>query len=98
MVAFTRYVKAYDLVNRKNLWKAIERIRIPSNFIKLIRNSLTGRNNQVITDVGLTSEYEMINGIDQGEIISPILWIIYYDPLFSKISQEKEIGYRVATH
>ena len=37
----------------------------------------------------------MCNGIDQGEIISPLLWIIYYDPLFSKIKKENGIGYKM---
>ena len=65
--------KAYDLVNRKNLWKAMRRIKIPDQFIKIIENSLKFRTNQVITDVGLTNEYDMNNGIDQGEIMSPLL-------------------------
>jgi len=65
--------KAYDLVNRNNLWKAMRRIKIPENFIKIIEHSLKDRMNRIITDVGLTKEYKMENGIDQGEIISPIL-------------------------
>src|ERR1044071_90957 len=85
--------KAYDLVNRENLWKAMRRIRIPDHFITIIDNSFKYRTNQVITDVGLTNEYNMNNGIDQGEIMSPLLWIIYYDPLFSKIKKIKGIGY-----
>ena len=32
--------KAYDLVNRENLWKAMRRIKIPDQFIKIIENSL----------------------------------------------------------
>ena len=81
--------KAYDLVNRENLWKAMRRIKIPDQFIKIIENSLKFRTNQVITDVGLTNEYDMNNGINQGEIMSPLLWIIYYDPVFSKIKKIK---------
>ena len=60
-----------------------------------MENSLIHRMNRVITDIGLTDEYKMENGIDQGEIISPLLWIIYYDPLFTKIKKEKNIGYRI---
>ena len=37
----------------------------------------------------------MENGIDQGEIMSPLLWIIYYDPLFSKIRKERGCGYEM---
>ena len=40
----------------------------------------------------------MNNGIDQGEIMSPLLWIIYYDPVFSKIKKIKGIGYTMEHH
>ena len=48
-------------------------IKIPDQFIQIIKNSLKFRTNQVITDIGLTNEYDMNNGIDQGEIMSPLL-------------------------
>ena len=35
-------------------------------------------------------------GIDQGEVISPLLWCIYYDPLLCEI-QQRNLGYKV-TH
>ena len=84
--------KAYDRVNRKHLWMAICHIKLPEKFINIIENSLKNRLNRVITDVGLTQEYRMENGIDQGEIMSPLLWIIYYDPLFTKIKSIKGLG------
>src|SRR5437867_3854657 len=59
--------KAYDLVNWKNLWKAMSRIKISQKFINIIRNSLINRKNRVITNLGMTEEYHMNNGIDQGE-------------------------------
>lgn len=36
----------------------------------------------------------MITGIDQGEIMSPLLWIIYYDPLLARI-RNTSLGFRV---
>ena len=87
--------KAYDLVNREHLAQAMERIKIPKSFIEFIMNSLKERRNRIITDVGLTDEYRVLNGIDQGEILSPILWIIYYNPLFERIKQHKGIGYEI---
>src|SRR5438876_3886128 len=36
----------------------------------------------------------MLVGIDQGEVISPLLWCIYYDPLLCKIEQQ-ELGYNI---
>ena len=38
----------------------------------------------------------MKNGIDQGEVISPLLWIIYYNPLFEKLNDHKENAYKIS--
>ncbi|GES73632.1 reverse transcriptase family protein [Rhizophagus clarus] len=66
--------KAYDHVNIFMLEKAIKHIKIPSNFIKIIFNLFKNRQNQVITAYGLTNPYDMLIGIDQGEVISPLLY------------------------
>src|SRR2546423_13226705 len=73
----------------------MEHIKIPSHFIKLIENSLTNCTNRVITDIEFTDEYKMLNGINQGEIMLPLLWIIYYDPVFSKIKNVPGLGYTI---
>ncbi|GET04391.1 RNA-directed DNA polymerase from mobile element jockey-like [Rhizophagus clarus] len=84
--------KAYDRVNIFMLEKAMERIKIPPNFIQIISSLFKNRQNQVITAYGLTDPYNVLIGIDQGEVISPLLWCIYYDPLLCEIEQRK-LGY-----
>ncbi|GBB86827.1 hypothetical protein RclHR1_13270009 [Rhizophagus clarus] len=84
--------KAYDRVNIFMLEKVMERIKILSNFIKIISSLFNNRQNQVITAYGLTDLYDMLIGINQGEVISPLLWCIYYDPLLCEIEQRK-LGY-----
>ena len=41
--------------------------------------------NQIFTPFGLTDKYDVLVGIDQREVICPLLWYIYYDPLLSYI-------------
>src|SRR5215216_1145992 len=82
--------KAYDLVNRENLIKALKRIKLPEIFTDFISNSLKNRRNKIITDFGYTESFTISNGIDQGEIMFSLLWVIYYDPLFTKIEKMKE--------
>ena len=94
-ILFQDMSKAYDLVDKERLWKAMRRIRIPDKFINIVKSCLENRTNRVFTEVGTTDPYEMENGVDQGDIISPILWVIYYDPLFAKIKKEKQIGYKM---
>ncbi|CAB4438295.1 unnamed protein product [Rhizophagus irregularis] len=53
------------------------------------------RKNQVITAYGKTAPYDVLTGIDQGEVISPLLWCIYYDPLLAEIDKQ-QLGYNVS--
>lgn len=86
--------KAYDRINIVMLKKVLKRIKIPDNLITLLTDIFLERKNRVFTPGGLTDEYDMQCGIDQGEIISPLLWIIYYDPLLTKI-RNSNLGYNI---
>src|SRR5215213_437953 len=96
-VLFQDLSKAYDRVNIFMLRKAMQRLKLPLAFIDLIENIFTERQNSVFTEVGLTDPYEMLVGIDQGEVISPLLWCIYYDPLLCEI-EHQELGYNLTHH
>jgi hypothetical protein len=88
--------KAYDRVDLTFLRKALDRIKVPTPFSKIIINLFTNRKNSVFTEYGNTDLYNIKIGIDQGEVISPLLWIIYYDPLLCEI-QNQGLGYTM-TH
>jgi hypothetical protein len=75
------------------LEKALLRIKLPKFAINLIINLFKNRKLRIITDYGLTDEITAGDGIDQGEIISPLLWRIFYDPLLCKINNNKQYGY-----
>ncbi|GBC01757.1 hypothetical protein RclHR1_43170001, partial [Rhizophagus clarus] len=87
--------KAYDRVNTFQLKKAMDRIKLPQQFTHLILDLFKDRTNQVITAYGKTTAYNVLTGIDQGEVISPVLWCIYYNPLLAEINQQK-LGYTVS--
>ena len=88
--------KAYNSVNFDLFKLALQRIQFPEPLINILSNLLLDRTNKVITNFGLTNSYQVQNGIDQGETITPLFWHIYYDPLISKISREVE-GYQIST-
>ena len=77
--------KAYDSVNIQLLMKALKRLNKPNQLVNILINLLSNWSNQIITNLGLTPSYEVQDGIDQGETITPLLWRIYYDPLISHI-------------
>src|SRR3954451_4460243 len=86
--------KAYDRVNIFMLVRALERLKIPFNFIRIILRIFLPRFNQIFTAYGNTEAYLVHSGIDQGEVISPLLWCIYYDPLLCKV-QASDYGYEM---
>jgi hypothetical protein len=88
--------KAYDRINIYMLEKALQQIKMSQSFINLIKELFLGRQNQVFTAEGLSDPYDVLVEIDQGEIISLLLWCIYYDPLLSRI-REQNIGYSLKT-
>ena len=58
--------------------KVLKRLKIPQSFCNIIRNLFTNRKNRIFTAVGLTDKYDVLIGIDQGEVISPLLWCIQW--------------------
>src|SRR5215213_514058 len=79
--------KAFDSINTNMLKLAMNRLKIPPIFTQLVINLFTNRSNRVITANGLSSPYKVQIGIDQGEVISPLLWVIYIDPLLVALNQ-----------
>ena len=65
--------KAYDRVNLHMLEKAMKRIKIPEDCSNLLINLFSSRKNRVIGHFGMTPSYDVLVGIDQSEIISPLL-------------------------
>ncbi|GBC05507.1 hypothetical protein RclHR1_06260013 [Rhizophagus clarus] len=80
--------KAFDSVHLTMLKFALERIRLPASSVKLILSLFMNRSNRIFTAYGDTPSYQVRIGIDQGEVISPLLWVIYIDPLLSVLKKE----------
>jgi ribonuclease HI len=87
--------KAYDRVNTYMLKKAMRRIKIPEKLCNIIIGMFKEHTNQVFTPAGLTAPFDMLTGIDQREIISPLLWIIFYDLLLSNI-RKTGLGFKIS--
>jgi len=86
--------KAYDRVDLKFLRLALHRIKVPQSAIDLLINLFTARKNAVFTAHGTSDYYDVKIGIDQGEVISPLLWCIYLDPLLCEVASLNK-GYNI---
>lgn len=53
---------------------ALSRIRVPPKEVDFILQLFHNRESSIITDYGNTESFIVPDGIDQGEVISPLLW------------------------
>ncbi|CAB4409443.1 unnamed protein product [Rhizophagus irregularis] len=86
--------KAYDQVDVEMLKLAMDRIKIPKILIQLITNLFVNSKKAIIGYNGVTPQFTSQIGIDQGKVISPLLWTIYYDPLLTEIDSLR-LGYKI---
>ena len=49
----------------------------------------TGASSKILINKTLTSEYKLLRGVRQGDVLSPILYIMTLEPLLEKIRQDK---------
>ena len=88
--------KAYDSVGWESLKRSLIRIKMNNKYIQLLDNIHNNRQSRIITDHGLTEQYHVEDGIDQGETHAPILWRIFYDPLLCAVKDKlAQTSYRI---
>ena len=74
---FIDYVKAFDCVDRNNLWKALKEMGIPDHLTCLLRNLYAGHEAEVRTEQGTTDWCQIRKVVCQGCILSPYLCNLY---------------------
>ena len=94
-ILFQDMKKAFDSVSLDMLDKALNRIKLPNNTRKFLLSLFHARKIKVITNYGLTQEFTAEDGLDQGEVVSPLLWRIFYDPLLCEIQDKEKLGYKM---
>src|SRR5260364_329095 len=87
--------KAFNSVSLLILEKALQRIKMTQILIIFIINLYKSRYMRVITSYGLMKEFIAEDRIDQGEVISPLVWHIFYDPLLERVQRDKDLGFIV---
>lgn len=64
---------------------ALAHLHFSASLIQFLLSLFHVYTNWIIIHHDLTLSYRVNIGIDQGEIISPLLWIIYIDPLLTAL-------------
>ncbi|GBC04771.1 hypothetical protein RclHR1_05860009 [Rhizophagus clarus] len=82
-ILFQDLSKAYDRVDIKMLELTFNKIKISKRIVQLFVNLFSDSRKAVITTTRTTQFYKALIGIDQGEVILPLFWTIYYNPLLN---------------
>lgn len=85
--------KAFDTVNLEMLKLSLQRIKISRVIIDLIIEIYRNRKMRVYAQSGTVGLILGQDGIDQGEVISPLMWRIFYDPPLMVVSKREDLGF-----
>ena len=72
-ILFQDMKKAFDSVSLIMLEKALKRIKLPETIRTFLLNLFNARRIKIITSYSLTQEFTAEDGLDQGEVVSPLL-------------------------
>ena len=92
---FIDYVKAFDCVDHKKLWKILKEMGIPDHLTCLLINLYAGQESTVRTGHG-TTDWEIGKGAGQGSILSPCLFNFYAEYIMRNTGlEEAQAGIRL---
>ena len=74
---FIDYVKAFECVDHKRLWKILKEMGIPDHLTCLLRNLYAGQEATVRTGHRTTDWFQIGKGVRQGCILSACLFNLY---------------------
>ena len=80
--------KAFDRVPREKIWESLQ-IRDVSNKLKSAVKSLYRNNNNYVISQNCKSKYFITTeGVRQGGVLSPLLFMIFLDHIVKKANQQ----------
>jgi len=85
-VIYLDFRKAFDLVLHQRLLHKLIGFGIHGKLLKWIESFLTHRQQQVVLNGHLSYSSPVINGVPQGSILRPLLFIMYINDLPSIVS------------
>ena len=78
---FVDLEKAFNRVNRSLLWKILQEdhYNVPAKLVRVIRSIYSQCASKVRTQKVEIAEFSIESGVRQGDVLSPLLLIIFMD-------------------
>jgi hypothetical protein len=88
---FVAFRQAFDIINRKRLYGAMEWMKIPDKLIRLTRMTMNTTQAEVKIDNKLSAKFEFNTGVKQGVGLSTALFIVALHSVINSIDQRGTI-------
>ena len=80
--------KAFDRVSHLTLFSKLLEKNLPPTIIRLLFSWYRDQNSSVLWNKTLSENFSVSNGVRQGGVLSPILFIVYIDELLTRIESQ----------
>ena len=92
LVVYVDFSHAYDKVWKNKLLAKMGEIGVPGCYTKWVQSLLADRYAYVNWNGTKSNKRRFDNGVPQGSVISPLLWLIYINDLISCMPAEVQLG------
>lgn len=83
---FIDFSSAFDTVDRYSLWVKLHSLGLSYKMVNAIRSLLTGTTGSVLNKNGLTDAFDIEMGVQQGSLLSPLLFSLYINDISEAIT------------
>lgn len=91
-LAFIDFEKAFDSINRENIWIVLRNRGVPQKIINLIKEGYNQYKSIVKHEGKLSQDFETETGVKQGCVLSPILFTLVLDEVMKTAISNKKGG------
>jgi hypothetical protein len=91
-MGFVDFLKAFDSITRKSIWRALQRRKVPIKIINLNKSAYSNFSYRVHHKGRLSESLVVSSGVRQGCILSPLLFFIVLDDLMEMVNKRCPSG------
>lgn len=89
---FVDFKAAFDNVNRHALFYKLYSMGLSSKFMNVLKGLYNNTNAQVWCNGSLSPEFETLNGVKQGCLLSPLIFALYLNDLHDELGGGVKLG------
>jgi hypothetical protein len=91
-IGFIDFQKAFDKINHNSVWNALQKRSVPVKIINLIKTIYKSCKCKILHQGRLSDPFEIKNGVRQGCVLSPLLFLLVVDDIMETLEKESPRG------